>query len=86
MSQYYRLKKRFDEKGIKGLKDRRTEGNAKKVSLDQVELIKSVLTYNREFTSEDLRADLQENWGIQLHKTRIDQYRREFNLTRVKGG
>lgn len=86
LPQYYRLKKRFDEEGIEGLKDHRTKGNAKKVSPDQVELIRSVLTYNREFTSEDLRVELQEKWGIQLHKTRIDQYRREFNLTRVKGG
>ncbi len=84
LPQYYRLRKRFDEEGIKGLEDRRSAGNSRKVNPDQVELIRSVFTYNRKFTSKEPEVELREKWDIQLHKTRIDQYRREFGLTRIK--
>ena len=84
LSQYCRLRKQFDTEGVRGLEDRRVAGNARKVDSDQVELIRSVLTYNRGLTSEELRSELRQRWNIRLHGTRIDQYRREFGLTRVR--
>ena len=39
LSQYYRLKKRFDLLGIAGLEDKRTAGNARKLSSQQIELV-----------------------------------------------
>ena len=81
LPQYYRLRKRFDSEGADALKDRRILGNARKIN---PEIIRSVLTYKREMTSQEIQAELFERWGIQLHKSRIDQYRRQFGLPRIK--
>lgn len=59
LSQYYRLKKRFDQQGIAGIEDNRITGNAKKLSPQQVELVRVVLFYNRHSTSKSLKEELQ---------------------------
>ncbi len=84
LPQYYRLRKRYDQHGVAGLEDQRQSGNARKVNPQQVELIRGILTYNRHLTSESLKHELQSKWGISLDKSRIDQFRRQFNLTRIK--
>ena len=84
LSQYYRLRKRFEQQGIAGIEDNRTIGNARKLNLQQVELVSAVLTYNRHSTSKSLTEELQNKWGIELDISRIDQLRRELNLTRIK--
>ena len=84
LPQYYRLRKRYDQQGVAGLEDQRQSGNARKVNPQQVELLRGILTYNRHLTSELLKHELQSKWGIGLDKSRIDQFRRQFNLTRLK--
>lgn len=84
LSQYYKLKKRFDQQGIAGLEDNRTTGNAQKLNPQQLELVNAVLTYNRHLTSKSLQCELQNKWDIELDISRIDQLRRESNLTRIK--
>lgn len=84
LAQYYKLKKRFEQQGIAGLEDNRTLGNARKLNPQQVELVRSVLTYNRHSTSKSLQCELQNKWGIELDISRIDQLRQKFNLTRIK--
>ena len=84
LPQYYRLRKRYDQQGVDGLKDQRQSGNARKVNPQQVELLRGILTYNRHLTSESLKQELQSKWGIGLDKSRIDQFRRQFNLSRIK--
>ncbi len=84
LPQYFRLKKRYKQHGVAGLKDRRQEGNARKLDPHQIELVRGVLTYNRHLTSKSLKKELQNKWGIELDQSRIDQFRRQFNLTREK--
>ena len=84
ISQYFRLKKRYQEGGEAGLVDQRHNGNARKISKEQVNLIRSVLTYNRHLPSSALEEDFKNQWGIQLTRGRIDQLRRQFDLARVK--
>ena len=84
LSQYYKLKKRFDQQGIAGIEDNRTTGNAQKLNPQQLELVNAVLTYNRHLTSKSLQCELQNKWGIELDISRIDQLRRASNLTRIK--
>ena len=84
LSQYYRLKKRFNQHFITGIEDNRTAGNAKKLSPQQVELVHVVLMYNRHLTSKSLQCELQSSLGIELDTTRIDQLRRQFNLPRLE--
>jgi len=84
ISQYFRLKKSYQKVGEAGLLDQRHSGNARKVTEEQVELIRSVLTYNRHLSSADLQNDFKSQWGIELSCGRIDQLRRQFDLTRVK--
>jgi transposase len=84
ISQYFRLKKRYQKEGEAGLIDQRHSGNARKVTEEQVNLIRSVLTYNRHLSSADLEDDFESRWGIELSRGRIDQLRRQFDLTRIK--
>ncbi|MCP3682220.1 MAG: helix-turn-helix domain-containing protein, partial [bacterium] len=84
LSQYYRLRKQFEQHGFVGLEDNRTVGNARKLNSQQVELVSTVLTYNRHLTSKSLQCELQDKWGIELDISRIDQLRRDLNLTRIK--
>jgi transposase len=84
LPQYFRLKKRYKQHGVAGLKDRRQDGNARKLDPHQVELVRGVLTYNRHLTSKSLKNELENKWGIELDQSRVDQFRRQFNLTRVK--
>ncbi|MBC8394791.1 MAG: hypothetical protein H8E17_19765 [Deltaproteobacteria bacterium] len=84
ISQYFRLKKRFQEGGEADLVDQRQRGNARKISEEQVNLIRSVLTYNRHLPSSALEDDFKGKWGIELSRGRIDQLRRQLDLTRVK--
>ncbi len=84
LPQYYRVKKRYAQQGVAGIEDRRQAGNARKIDPLKVELLRGVLTYNRHLTSESLKNELLEKWEIDLDKSRIDQFRRQFNLTRLK--
>jgi transposase len=84
LPQYYRVKKRYAQQGVAGIEDRRQVGNARKLDPQKVELLRGVLTYNRHLTSESLKYELQEKWEIELDKSRIDQFRRQFDLTRLK--
>lgn len=84
LPQYYRLKKRYEQQGMAGLEDQRQMGNARKIDPQQVELLRGILTYNRHLTSELLKHELQSKWGVDLDKSRIDQFRRQFTLTRIK--
>jgi transposase len=84
LPQYFRLKKRYDQQGVAGLEDRRQAGNARKINPQQVELLRGILTYNRHLTSTSLKYELQSKWQIELDQSRIDQFRRQFQLTRIK--
>jgi transposase len=84
VSQYFRLKKRFQEQGETGLFDQRHLGNASKLTDEQVQLLRGVLAYNRHLSSGALQGELQRQWQIELDRSRIDQLRRQFDLTRVK--
>jgi len=84
LPQYYKLKKRYDQQGMSGLEDQRQSGNARKLTPQQVELLRGILTYNRHLTSKSLKAELKTEWEIDLDQSRIDQFRRDFNLTRIK--
>lgn len=84
ISQYFRLKRRYRQQGVAGLEDHRHAGNARKISVQQIELARGTLTYNRQLTTESLRDELHNQWGIELKRSRIDQLRQQFNLTRVK--
>ena len=84
LPQYFRLKKRYDQQGVPGLEDRRQAGNARKLNPQQVELLRGILTYNRHLTSRSLKYELQSKWQIELDQSRIDQFRRQFDLTRIK--
>jgi len=84
LPQYYRVKKRYAQQGVAGIEDRRQAGNARKLDPQKVELLRGVLTYNRHLTSESLKHELLDKWEIDLDKSRIDQFRRQFDLTRLK--
>ncbi len=84
LPQYYRIKRRYDQFGVAGIEDRRKSGNARKLDPQQVERLHIILTYNRHLTSEALQQELQNKWDIKIDKSRIDQFRRSFNLTRIK--
>ena len=84
LPQYFRLKKRYDQHGVAGLEDRQQAGNARKLIPQQVELVRGILTYNRHLTSKSLKCELQNKWQIELDQSRIDQFRRQFQLTRIK--
>lgn len=84
LAQYYRLKRRHDQQGLGGLEDQRQMGNARKLDTQQMELLRGILTYNRHLTSKSLKHELQSKWKIDLDQSRIDQFRRQFNLTRIK--
>lgn len=84
LSQYYRLKKRFDQQGITGLQDNRIAGNARKQSPQQTELIRAVLSYNQHLTPKSLQKELNDKWEIELNTNQINQLRRKFNLPRIK--
>jgi len=84
VSQYFRLKKRFQEQGETGLFDQRHLGNARKLTDEQVQLLRGALAYNRHLSSGALQVELQRQWEIELDRSRIDQLRRQFDLTRVK--
>ncbi|MGH7457425.1 MAG: hypothetical protein ACRENG_39110, partial [bacterium] len=84
MRQYFRLKKRLQDQGESSLRDRRHLGNARKLTDDQAQLLRSVLTYNRLLSSSALQVELQRQWEIELDRSRLNQLRRQFNLTRIK--
>jgi len=81
--QYFRLKRRFHEHGDVGLIDQRHAGNARKVTFEQVKLMRGVFAYNRHLSSQALQDELRSQWKIELGPRRINQLRQRFNLTRV---
>ena len=84
VSQYFRLKKRFQEQGETGLFDQRHLGNARKLTDEQVQLLRGALAYNRHLSSGALQVEFRRQWEIELDRSRIDQLRRQFDLPRVK--
>ena len=89
ISQYFRLKKRYQEGGEADLVDQRHRGNARKISEEQVNLIRSVLTYNRHLPSSVLEDDLKGKWGVELFwgKDPLEQYARAIpHLVHIVAG
>ena len=84
LSQYYRLKKRFDQQGITGLEDNRIAGNARKQSSQQTKLIRAVISYNKHLTPKALKKERQDKWEIELNTSQVNQLRRKFNRPRIK--
>jgi len=84
LSQYYRLKKRFDQQGRTGLEDNRTAVHSRKKSPQQTELIRAVLSYNQHLTPKSLQKELPDKWEIELNPSQINQLRRKFNGPRIK--
>ena len=84
LPQYYRINRRYDKYGVAGIEDQRQSGNARKLDPQHVKLLRVTLNYNRHLTSELLKQELYNKWDISLDKSRIDQFRRQFNLTRIK--
>lgn len=84
LRQYFRLKKRYQQNGKDGLFDQRHNGNASKISIEQVQMVHGIFADNRHLTSAELQDVLQSQWGIKLDTKRIDQLRRQFDLTRIK--
>jgi transposase len=84
LSHYFRLKKRLHEEGEAGLLDQRYLGNARKLTVEQVQLVRGILAYNRLLSSSALQAEFQRHWEIEFERSRIDQLRRQFELPRVK--
>jgi transposase len=84
LSQYYRLKQRFEKYGAAGLFDRRHDGNARKLTTDQVEFLRGIAACNRHLSSAALQVELRQKWNLELDRSRIDQFRRQFDLTRIK--
>ena len=81
--QYFRLKKRFQEHGNNGLIDQRHAGNARKVTSEQVKLVRGVFAYHRHLSSQALQHELRSQWKLELGPRRIEQLRQQFNLTRM---
>jgi transposase len=84
LSQYYRLKTRFEKYGAAGLFDQRHDGNARKLTKEHVEFLRGLAAGNRHLPSAALQTELREKWSIELDRSRIDQFRRQFDLTRIK--
>jgi len=68
---------------VDALNDLRQDGNACKLAPQQEELVRGILTYNRQMTSKSLQHELQSKWEIELTQSRIDQLRRKYKLTRI---
>lgn len=81
--QFFRLKKRYQQQGAAGLVDQRHAGNARKLSPEQMELVRSVFAYNRHLSSKALQDELRSKWKTDIGPRRIDQLRQQFNLPRV---
>jgi len=84
LSQYYRLKQRFEKYGVAGLFDHRHDGNARKLTAKQVEFLRGITACNRHLSSAALQVELRQKWSLELDRSRIDQFRRQFDLTRIK--
>ena len=82
--QYFRLKSRYQQEGEAGLLDQRHSGNARKLTGEEVQLLRGIFAYNRHLASSELKNELQNQWGIELSRSRIDQFRRKFDLTRIR--
>jgi hypothetical protein len=83
LAHYFRLKKHYKQFGVDALTDRRQAGNARKLDLQQEELVRGILTYTRHLTSKSLQHELRNTWEIELGQSRIDQLRRKYQLTRI---
>jgi transposase len=81
---YFRLKKRLQKEGTDGLFDQRCHGNASKLTKEQKQMVQSIFAYNRHLTSGELQDEMENKWEIKLGTKRIDQLRRQFNLTRIR--
>ena len=81
---YFRLKKRLQQEGKDGLFDQRFQGNASKLTREQMQMVQSILAYNRHLTSGELQDEMEDKWEIKLSTKRIDQLRRQFDLTRIR--
>ena len=84
IARYYFLKKRFAQEGVTGLEDQRHAGNARKIKPEEVKLVRGMIAYKRDQTTSALRDELQAQLGITVSQRRIDQFRQQFKLPRIK--
>jgi len=81
--QYYRYLKKYNEEGVKGLYDRRSEGNAKKFTSEVEHYLIGLLENKQELKVSDIRSRLWERFNIDIKRTAINDFRKKYGLERI---
>lgn len=81
--QYYIYRKILRQYGEEGLRDKRTAGNNTKLTQRIKDYIISVVTENRSIPSSQLQARIQNQFGINISESSLNNFRASASLTRV---
>jgi transposase len=83
-AQYFLYKKVLREKGAKGLHDQRGEGNNLKFTNEMKTFVKGLLGYNQSITSSEVKNAIENEFGIAISNTVINDFRRENDLSWIR--
>lgn len=81
--QYYIYRKILRQYGEEGLRDKRTAGNNTKLTQRIKDYIISVVTENRSIPSSQLQVKIQNQFGIKISESSLNNFRASTSLTRV---
>jgi hypothetical protein len=83
-AQYFLYKKVLREKGAKGLHDQRGEGNNLKFTNEMKNFVKGLLGYNQSITSSEVKNAIENEFGIAISNTVINDFRRANDLSGIR--
>lgn len=81
--QYHIYRKILRQYGEEGLRDKRTAGNNTKLTQRIKDYIVSIVTENRTIPSSQLQVRIQNQFGIKISESSLNNFRASASLTRV---
>ena len=83
-AQYYLYKKALRERDVEGLHDQRSKGNNLKFTSGMKNFVKSLLENNRSISSSEVQNAIENEFGIAISNTVINDFRRENDLSWIR--
>ena len=81
-AQYYRYRKKMDQEGVESLKDKRTQGNSRRLTAEAEGYLKGYVSGKPECSLAEVRAVLKERFLIDLSEPGVSRCLKRLGCSR----
>lgn len=80
IAQYYRYRAQLSNKGEEGLRDKRGDGNNRKIGRDEITFLRGFLKDREEVSPSRVRQAVEEEFGISVHLSTMSRVLKKLGI------